>query len=153
EKVLAEINLMKLQLTEISKFTKLAPLREIPSTDNPDEEIFGDMINMTPDGKCCWQAAGVTLFLKDGGSVDHAQLLGDEKVTLAKQTFVQNVLKINTLLQDEWSTGDDSSERAKESEAVWREVTGKSFSEVLSEVLEGKKYGEFIEVAATMWNT
>ena len=108
---------------------------------------------MTPDGKCCWQASGVALSLKDDSSVDRAHLLGDEKVLLAKQTFVHNVLKINQVIEDEWSTGDSPSERAKESEMVWREVTGKSSSEVLREVLDGKKYGGFIEVAATMCDT
>ena len=63
------------------------------------------------------------------------------------------MLKINKILEDEWSCGDSPSERAKESERLWREVIGKSPSEVLREVLDGKKYGGFIEVAATMWDT
>ena len=152
-KLFAEIKLVKLQLAELTKVAKLAPLGESTTADKPTEEIFGDMVSMTPDGKCCWQASGVALSLKDDSSVDRAHLLGDEKVLLAKQTFVHNVLKINQVIEDEWSTGDSPSERAKESEMVWREVTGKSSSEVLREVLDGKKYGGFIEVAATMWDT
>ena len=152
-KLFAEIKLVKLQLAELTKVAKLASLGELTTADKPTEEIFGDMVSMTPDGKCCWQASGATLSLTEDSSVDRAHLLGDEKVLVAKQTFVQNVLKINKILENEWSCGDSPSERAKESERLWREVIGKSPSEVLREVLDGKKYGGFIEVAATMWDT
>ena len=95
-KLFAEIKLVKLQLAELTKVAKLASLGESTTADKPTEEIFGDMVSMTPYGKCCWQASGATLSLKDDSSVDRAQLLlGDKKILLAEQTFVLNVLKIN----------------------------------------------------------
>ena len=113
--------------------------------------LCGSVLDMVPNGRCCYQLAGVALMLSGNPRLALSSLTSIHKecATLAKEHLLNNLVAVSDALENITITLDGEHFAS----AQWRRVIGLTSEEICRSVLDGVMWGGAVELALSLWHT
>ena len=140
------------ELTDIKKMLQVLMTSKDTSQGAKPSAPIGGMVNMKEDGKCCFEAAGAALAAAAGTPVSQIGSQSEKMVDEAKKRVVMNIIEI-TKECSSFVVEKDASERLRLAGQMWNEVLAIPADDLMTQVLDGKQWGGYVELAAAVWHS
>lgn len=115
------------------------------------EKVAGTLSMDGTDGACCYHLGGIAIELSKDAFAVLSKLAKEapKLVSSAKQTLIKNLTKMHEKMERiaDFIDGEHFAS------SQWKNILGETVDAIMTNVLDGKRYGGIVELALMMWHT